>query len=40
MIEWPTLSIGTLVSISARSPTVWALATRVFDTTSSPRAPL
>jgi hypothetical protein len=26
------------VSISARSRTVWGLATRVFDTTSSPRA--
>jgi hypothetical protein len=31
VIEWPTLSIGTLVSISARSRTVWSLATRVFE---------
>jgi hypothetical protein len=37
MIEWPTLSIGTLVSISPRSRTVWGLATRVFDTTTGVR---
>jgi hypothetical protein len=38
VIEWPILSIGTLVSISARSRTVCGLATGVFDITSSPRA--
>jgi hypothetical protein len=32
VIEWPTLSIGTLMSISARSRTVWGQATGVFDT--------
>jgi hypothetical protein len=33
VIEWRTLSIGTLVSISARRRTLSGRATRVFDTT-------